>query len=189
MPSPWCPDVALKAYRFAAEAHWNDALRQCVPGTNLPYLLHIGSVAMEVMAALAREDGHDGTLAVQCAYLHDTMEDTATTYDDLLVRFGAPVADGVRALTKDPTIGADQAKPDRKALQMADSLTRIRTQPPAVWMVKLADRITNLQPPPVHWSREKVSAYRQEAGRILDALSGVSPFLDQRLRDKISAYG
>jgi (p)ppGpp synthase/HD superfamily hydrolase len=189
MPSLWCPDVALNAYRFASEAHWSDTLRQCVPGTDLPYLLHVGLVAMEVMAALAHEDGLDGNLAVQCAYLHDTLEDTETTYDDLLARFGAPVADGVRALTKDPAIGAGHAKSERKALQMADSLTRIRSQPRAVWVVKLADRITNLQPPPPHWSREKIAAYRQEAGLILDALSGVSPFLDQRLRAKIVAYG
>jgi len=187
--SPWSQDAYIAAWRFAAEAHWSDSHRQCVPGTDLPYLLHVGMVAMEVIAALAREAGVDGDLAVQCALLHDTLEDTATEYDELVAAFGPAVADGVRALTKDPAIGADLPKPQRKARQMADSLERIRQQPKAVWMVKLADRITNLQPPPAHWSPEKVDAYRAEARTIHTALSGASPLLEARLAEKIAGYG
>lgn len=62
-------------------------------------------------------------------------------------------------MTKDQTVGADQTdKWERKKLQMQDSLRRIKSQPREVWMVKMADRITNLQPPPGHWSEEKDSS-------------------------------
>ena len=46
----------------------------------MPDILHIGLVAMEVMATSAKEFGLDGDLAVVCALLHDTLEDTDTTY-------------------------------------------------------------------------------------------------------------
>ncbi|MBB4264410.1 HD domain-containing protein [Roseospira visakhapatnamensis] len=189
MSSPWSQEHYIRAYRFAAEAHWNGTLRQHVPGTDLPYLLHFSLVAMEVIAGLATETDVDGDLAVQCALLHDTLEDTAIGYGDVVAAFGVPVADGVRALSKDPAIGRGLPSPERKQQQMADSLARIRAQPRAVWMVKLADRITNLQPPPAFWSRDKIDRYRDEAHAILVALDGGCPALEARLRQKIAAYG
>jgi hypothetical protein len=54
--------------------------------------------------------------------------------------------------------------------------------------VKLADRITNLEPPPPDWTLAKRQAYREEARQILEALRGCSPALEERLRAKIEAY-
>ena len=71
---------------------------------------------------------------------------------------------------------------------MADSLARIREQSHAVWKVKLADRITNLQRPPAHWTREKCMKYREEAREILAALGESSPVLAARLGDRIDNY-
>ena len=173
----WSPDCYVDAYRFAAEAHRG----QTVPGSNgLPYLMHVSMVAMEVMTALAIEPFHAPDLAIQCALLHDTLEDTAVTEDELARRFGTAVAAGVRALTKDPALPA--------AERMADSLRRIRGQTREVWIVKLADRITNLQPPPGHWSPEKCRRYRDEASAIVTALGSASPYLQRRMHDKIAAY-
>ena len=56
-------------------------------------------------------------------------------------------------------------------------------------MVKLADRITNLQPPPSYWTKDKIEKYRAEAIEILDALGEASGFLFSRLREKIDGYG
>jgi len=42
-----------------------------------------------------------------------------------------------------------------REMQMQDSLDRILQLPKEVWAVKLADRITNLQPPPAYWDAEK----------------------------------
>ena len=187
MPSDWSQDLYIQAYRFAAQAHWEK--HQLVPGTRIPYLMHFTLVAMEIVAALAVEPSLDGNLSVQCALLHDTLEDTDTNYEDLVHHFGAQVADGVAALTKDASIAADAKAPwQRKSLQMADSLKRIKKQPKEIWMVKLADRITNLQPPPHDWTQDKVRRYKQEAIDIHASLKDSSIFLSDRLKDKISTY-
>jgi len=151
-------DAFLAAWRFAAEAHRG----QTVPGTDLPYLVHVGAVAMEVLAAHAQEPVPDPALALQCALLHDTVEDCGVALVELERRFGAAVAGGVAALSK----RKDLPKPEA----MADSLARIARQPREIWAVKLADRITNLQPPPGRWTTQKRVAYREEARVILAAL-------------------
>lgn len=174
------------ALRFAAERHGT----QRVPGTELPYVAHVTWVTAEVLAALPSTPSVDGELAVLCALLHDTIEDTATTRDEVAARFGAAVADGVQALSKAaaPKDLEPAEKLAFKRQQMEDSLRRIREQPPAVWIVKLADRITNLAPPPSTWSVEKCRAYREEATVIADALAGVSDYLDARIRARLDDY-
>ena len=172
----WSQETYTNAYRFAAEAHNG----QLFPGTKLPYIMHVSFVGMEVTAALAHEPERDGNLAVQCALLHDVIEDTAVTYQAVKSAFGTAVAGGVLALTKDETLP--------KAQQMADSLRRIRQQPHEIWLVKLADRIANLAEPPPYWSAAKKETYRQEALRIHAALHEASPYLSRRLLEKIKAY-
>jgi (p)ppGpp synthase/HD superfamily hydrolase len=173
----WSQDVYMAAARFAAQAH----LGQTVPGADEPYLLHVTLVAMEVSAALRAEPGFDEDLAMQCALLHDTIEDTDVSYEQVVAAFSQAVADGVLALSKDPALPKEQ--------QMPDSLRRITAQPREVWLVKLADRIVNLQPPPKYWQPDKIAAYGQEARSILVALGEASPFLAARLEAKIAAYG
>ena len=75
-----------------------------------------------------------------------------------------------------------------KSRRLADSLDRIKAQPREIWMVKLADRITNLQPPPVHWTQAKILKYRDEAIEIHTHLQSASPFLALRLAAKIQNY-
>ncbi len=176
MQPHWSQDEYIRAYRFAAIAHQG----QSVPGTDLPYIVHPALVCMEVIAALVAEQGHDENLAVQCALLHDVIEDTSVTYEQVQQEFGGAVADGVLALSKNPTLP--------KQSQMQDSLQRIQEQPQEIWLVKLADRISNLQPPPHYWTQDKIIAYRQEAIQIHDTLSAASQFLSARLAAKIEAY-
>lgn len=172
----WSQKTYIKAYRFAAEKH----IGQKVPGTEWSYLAHLSMVSMEVIAALNHEADMDGDLAVQVAILHDTIEDTDATYEELKSKFGQRVADGVLALTKDKNI--------EKQDQMQDSLKRIKLQPIEIWMVKLADRITNLQPPPSYWTIEKRKKYLDQAKLILDELKSGSDFLSDRLTAKILEY-
>jgi (p)ppGpp synthase/HD superfamily hydrolase len=174
----WSQDEYIKAYKFAANAHRG----QTVPGTELPYIMHVSFVSMEVIAALRTEqDGRDGNLAVQCALLHDVIEDTEVTHQQVLDEFGSNVAAGVFALSKDKSLAKDS--------QMTDSLRRISQQPPEIWMVKLADRITNLQPAPSYWTEDKIEKYRDEAIEILNTLGQASDVLSARLRKKIDTYG
>lgn len=172
----WSNDHYIRALRFAAERHAGQRL----PGTELPYLVHVVTVAAEVQRALVEEPRPDPDLAVVCALLHDTVEDTGTTVDDVAGSFGERVAAGVLALTKDATLP--------KADRMVDSLRRIREQPPEIWMVKLADRTSNLAEPPAYWPIAKRRAYLAEGELIAAELGGVSAWLDRRIQDRIAAY-
>lgn len=176
-PDDLLADAWHDAWRFSAESHHG----QRFPGTELPYSVHVASVAAETLLALEGAPMSDRLLALRCALLHDVLEDTAVPAEVIGARFGEAVLAGVRALSKDAALP--------KELRMADSLRRIRAQPPSVWCVKLADRITNLEAPPAYWSDEKVAAYRVEAGEILAALGDASERLSSRLRRRIAAYG
>jgi (p)ppGpp synthase/HD superfamily hydrolase len=91
----WSQDVYTKAWNFASYAHKD----QNMPGSDLPYITHIGNVAMEVMSAIVQSNGvNDPDLSVQCALLHDVIEDTHITYEQVNTEFGQKVADGVLAL-------------------------------------------------------------------------------------------
>ena len=171
-------DLYTKAQNFSSQAHKG----QKVPGSDLPYITHIANVVMEVMSAISMSNSlNDPDLAVQCACLHDVLEDTQVTYQQLRSEFGQDVADGVLALTKNSDL-------TNKAEKMQDSLNRIRKQPVEVWMVKLADRITNLQPPPRHWTKGNIRRYYVEAIEIHSALGSANESLSSRLLDKIKSY-
>lgn len=173
----WDQEKYLRALNFAAVAHGD----QKVPGKPYSYVVHLAEVAQEVMAAAANsKEALDSDLSVQCALLHDTIEDAGVHYEELKNLFGSRVADGVLALSKNKLLPKDK--------QMKDSLERIKNQPKEVWMVKLADRITNLQTPPEYWSIEKISGYRSEATEILNELKGANDFLADRLTKKIDSY-
>ncbi|MFN6570385.1 HD domain-containing protein [Dendronalium sp. ChiSLP03b] len=176
MKPNWSQETYIKAYKFAAQAHQG----QKMPGSEIPYIMHLSFVSMEVIAALNVEAKSDGDLALQCSLLHDTIEDTDVTFEQVKTKFGESVANGVLALTKDESLA--------KHLQMADSLRRIKEQPQEIWMVKLADRITNLQAPPYYWTQEKIIRYREEGIQIYEYLRDASSFLASRLASKIEDY-
>jgi (p)ppGpp synthase/HD superfamily hydrolase len=173
----WSPDLYQKAWKFTAEAHNG----QKVPGTDLPYIVHISNVTMEVLATLNKESFNYPDLAMQCALLHDTLEDTSTTEEEIRNNFGAQVLEGVKSLTKDESFPS-------KSLKMNDSLKRIIQQPREIWIVKMGDRVTDLQPPPKHWSKDKVNDYREESELIYHTLKEASPYLSERLLIKIEHY-
>ena len=184
MPNQWSREKYFKALKFAAEAHKD----QLMPGTDLPYVVHVSLVAMEILAALAVEEVDRPNIAVQCALLHDCLEDTYIIYDEIVSKFGSYVADGVLALSMDGAIGISEDEHKRHWLQLKDSLHRIKKQPREIWMVKLADRITNLQPPPSHWDEEKIARYKEGAELIHRELASASVYLGERLREKIDRY-
>lgn len=173
----WSQDKYQKAIKFAAKAHqW-----QKVPGTKISYIVHISNVCMEIFAAFcASPEEFDYDLAVQCALLHDTIEDTMVKFKKLDKKFGNRVAEGVMALSKNPKLHKDK--------RLADSLTRLSTQPKEVKIVKLADRITNLQKPPIKWSNQKRKYYLESSLLILEELEGTNQFLEKRLEKKIEEY-
>jgi (p)ppGpp synthase/HD superfamily hydrolase len=174
----WNQDLYLETLIFAGKAHH----KQKVPGSVMSYVVHFTNVSMEVANALiiSSDSSLDATFAIQCALLHDTIEDTTVTFDDIVREFGSRVADGVLALTKNTALPKEE--------QMIDSLTRIIEEGTEVRMVKMADRINNLQPPPKHWDNEKIKLYRKQAVLIYEMLGGVNPYIENRLNQKIKEY-
>jgi (p)ppGpp synthase/HD superfamily hydrolase len=174
-------DLFKRALDFAARVHGD----QKVPGSGLPYVVHISKVAMEVLAATEGDESSVRNLGLACALLHDTIEDSEReeqprVRERIRAEFGPELAGGVDALTKDDRLP--------KSERMADSLRRIRQQPRGVWLVKLADRITNLEPPPLSWSAEKCIAYAAEAKAILETLAEASDRLRRRFEHKLTEY-
>jgi len=165
-----------KAIKFAGEKHKN----QLVPGTKSNYIMHLSNVAMEIIIASYNTNNFDTDFAIQVALLHDILEDTKTEFTDLESKFGFPVADAVHALTKKAHLPKEQ--------QMVDSLNRIKKLQSEVWAVKLADRITNLQSPPIHWNTEKKKKYLKQAKLILKELKDGNDYLAKRLETKIIEY-
>lgn len=130
---------------------------------------------------LAAEEDLDGDSAIAMAWLHDTIEDSPTNREDLLLAgFSGKVADGVVALAKN----ADLPKGER----MPDSIDRIISHSREAAIVKLADRITNLQPPPRNWEKERIAKYAEEAGMILEKLGYASRHMGARLRQRLARY-
>jgi guanosine-3',5'-bis(diphosphate) 3'-pyrophosphohydrolase len=167
-----------QAIVFAAAKHVE--MGQTIPGTNLPYVVHLSNVAMEILIAAPHTPNFQLDFAIQVALLHDTLEDTSATLEEISNRFGPDIAQGVSALTKNDALP--------KAEKMPDSLKRIKELQPEVWAVKLADRITNLQKPPGHWDSAKIAEYRQESIHLLRELKGGNAYLEKRLQEKIAEY-
>ncbi len=165
-----------KAIAFAGEKHRD----QKVPGTQSSYLLHLSNVAMETMIAAWHTDDFDLGFALQTALLHDVLEDTPTTFEELKAAFGQKIADAVLALSKDEALEPD--------VQIQDSLERIKLQPKEVWTVKLADRTSNMQEPPQHWDNNKRSSYLLMARVILKELKGGNAYLEKRLEEQVLRY-
>ena len=146
----------------------------------IEYINHIGSVVFEIMNAIQHTADFNGELAVPCAFLHDTLEDTTLGFEELKKLYGEQVAAGVLALTKDKNLDKGQ--------QMMDSLNRIKQQPKEVWAVKLADRICNLYAPPFYWDNQKKINYLEEAKVIYSHLKEGNEYLANRLMNKIESY-
>ena len=168
-----------RAIKFATAKHVEQ--NQTIPGTNLPYVVHLSNVAMEILITSFHSENFDLGFAVQVALLHDTLEDTNTNYEELETKFGVEIAKGVLALTKNEKLPKEE--------QIKDCLKRIKLLQSEVWAVKLADRITNLQPPPPHWNKERKINYRDEARLIVSELRDCNEYLARRLEEKIEEYG
>jgi guanosine-3',5'-bis(diphosphate) 3'-pyrophosphohydrolase len=124
-------DAVAKAVEFAVRYH-GDQTRP----TGAPYAEHL----LEALEVLVRGAGVTDPGILQAAVLHDVVEDTPCTIEDVRQAFGDRVAAMVGWVTKpEPAEGAD-----RKAAKEA-YLSRLRDAPDDAVLVKLADRVSNVQ--------------------------------------------
>lgn len=158
----------LNAAVFAAEKH-RSCRRKDADAT--PYINHPLRVAQ-----ILTESEIDDTDVLAAALLHDTIEDTKTTYEELVERFGPAVASLVAEVTDDKSL----EKRERKDLQVQSAPHKSD----GAKLIKLADKASNLEDlidrPPA-WPAERIAEYRRWAGLVADGCRGVNVALDQRI--------
>src|SRR5262249_31480947 len=117
---------------------------------------------------LVNEAGVVDTLVVVAAILHDTVEDTDATPDELHARFGPEVSAIVAEVTDDKSLPKDERK--QRQIDHAPHAS-FRAQ-----QVKLADKISNLRAlaarPPATWDLERTRAYFDWSKRVIDGVRG-----------------
>ena len=121
-----------KAYSIAAEAH---AEQKRLSGE--PYIMHPLNVAL-ILSKLGMDDD-----SVVSAILHDTVEDTKLTYDDVKATFGQTVADLVEGVTKIGKVPL-QTKEEQQAENIRKMLLAM-SRDIRVIIIKLADRLHNMR--------------------------------------------
>ncbi|MEP7302310.1 MAG: HD domain-containing protein [Caldimonas sp.] len=153
----------FEALAFAAHKH-RAQRRKDVEAS--PYINHPIALAR----TLAVEGGISDTRTLIAAVLHDTVEDTDTTFEEIGAMFGKKVADVVREVTDDTSL----EKADRKRLQIEHAPHMSRRAA----LVKLADKTSNLRDvassPPRGWPLERKRAYFDWAKAVVDQLPPVS---------------
>ena len=157
----------VKAVAFDADKHRNQRRKDADAS---PYINHPIALAN----VLANEGGVDDATVLCAAVLHDTIEDTETTADEIRALFGPQVAAVVLEVTDDKSLG----KQVRKQRQV-EHAPHISTE---AKLVKLADKISNLRDilasPPADWSAERKQTYFEWAARVVAGLRGVHPGLE-----------
>ena len=121
-------DILLQAISFAARAHGGQLRKD----RQTPYAAH----PMRVMATMALLFRVQDPELLATAMLHDTIEDTATDFDDLAGQFGPQVAQNVALLTKDMRLPDETREPTY--------FTTLAAAPLGVQLCKLADAYDNL---------------------------------------------
>ena len=149
-----------QAYRFADESHLGQMRKN-----GDPYITH--PIAVALQCAEWQLDAH----ALMAALMHDAMEDCGVTKQDLIQRFGAPVAELVDGLTK-----LDKLEFDTREQNQAESFRKMllaMSRDVRVILIKLADRTHNMRTmgdmPRSKWgriSRETLEIYAPIAHRL-----------------------
>lgn len=119
------------------------------------------------MASILTEAGIDDPDVIIAALLHDTVEDTETSPQEIVERFGGRVARMVAEVTDDKSL----PKAERKRLQVANAASKSD----GARLIKIADKISNLRDLAEHlpqWSDERKQAYRQYAADVITGARG-----------------
>lgn len=159
--------VILAALQFAAYKH-RDQRRKDLEAS--PYINHPIALANVLWG---EGDVHD-PVVISAALLHDTIEDTETTAEEIRERFGAKVARVVEEVSDDKDL--DKATRKRLQIEHAPHISH------EAKLVKLADKICNLRDmgasPPKTWPKSRVREYFDWAKAVVDGLRGAHPRLE-----------
>lgn len=167
-------NLILNAVYFAAERH-RDQRRK---GSDAqPYINH----PLDVARMLADIGGIKDPEILAAALLHDTIEDTETTADELRELFGDAITEMVLEVTDD--MGLPKAVRKQKQIDRAPHLS------PGAKAIKLADKISNITEvidrPPAEWSDERRREYVEWAEHVVAGLRGVNEPLEKHFDETI----
>ncbi len=159
--------LVLKALSFASEKHRHQRQDDA---TASPYINH--PIAL---ANLLIKVGVTDTKIICAALLHDTLEDTDTTYAELKTHFGKKISDIVWEVTDDKSL----SDTERRRIQIAHAKTASKRAK----LVKIADKTCNLREiinsPPVGWDIKRQRDYFDWALQVIDILRGVNIKLEK----------
>ncbi|TVQ95251.1 MAG: bifunctional (p)ppGpp synthetase/guanosine-3',5'-bis(diphosphate) 3'-pyrophosphohydrolase [Chromatiaceae bacterium] len=159
--------MLVKAVAFAADKHRNQRRKDADAS---PYINHPIALAN----VLANEGGVTDVAVLCAAVLHDTIEDTETTPEELTAVFGPQVTAIVLDVTDDKSLDKQVRK--QRQIEHAPHISR------EAKLVKLADKICNLRDilatPPSDWSPDRKQAYFDWAAKVVAGVSGVHPELE-----------
>lgn len=159
--------MIIQALAFAARKH-RDQRRKDAEAS--PYINHPIALA----DVLANEGGITDVTVLCAAILHDTVEDTQTTAEELTAVFGQRIASAVLEVTDDKSLDKEARK--QHQIDHAPHISR------DAQLVKLADKICNLRDilaaPPAGWSDERKLEYFDWAARVVDGVRGVDARLE-----------
>lgn len=162
----------LDAIAFAAEKHRDERRKDAQAS---PYINH----PLQVADALASEGGVSDLKTLMAAVLHDTVEDTDTTFEELVERFGTKVACVVKEVTDERLLSKVQRKHEQ--VERAPNLSKRAA------LVRLADKTCNLRDiathPPKDWPVKRKQAYFDWAKDVVDGL----PHVNKKLRKAFDA--
>jgi (p)ppGpp synthase/HD superfamily hydrolase len=160
--------LVSEAAEFAARRHTGQARKG---RGNEPYVNHLAEVANLLAAAT---EGKDAEL-VAAGWLHDTIEDTETTREEISQDFGRRVADLVAEVTDDMSLSKDQ----RRQRQIVEAPHKS----PGAKLIKIADKISNIgariRPLPSGDERDDLRDYLGFAEKVVAGCRGVNAMLDQ----------
>lgn len=158
----------MEATMFAADKHRGQK-RKDAQGT--PYINH-PIIVVNLMAGVG---GITDIEALQAGMLHDTVEDTDTSLEEIETRFGYAVRSLVMEVTDDKSL----EKQERKRIQI-EKAPRLS---PRAKVIKLADKTANLTDiivsPPAHWSLERRQQYLAWSNRVIAGCRGHNTRLEE----------
>ena len=163
-----------RAKQYAASAH--EAVNQVRKYTNEPYIIHPATVASKVKQVT------DDPRVIAAAWLHDTVEDTNVTLEDIKNEFGLKIHDLVESLT-DISKSSDGNRKIRKELDRQHT----KQASPEAKTIKLADLIDNAHSI-LSEDRKFAKVFIQEMKLLLEVLSEGDTSLYEEALDIVKQY-
>ena len=162
----------IRAANYAAQKHRSQRRKGADAA---PYINH----PLQVAAFLAEVGKITDADVLIAALLHDTVEDTDTTPEELAEVFGARVRDLVMEVTDDKDLPKQERK--RKQVKHAPHLSDDAKQ------IKIADKYSNIsdimENPPHNWSEERKAEYIKWGQEVFAGLRGVNKNLDNAFEE------